>query len=961
MSIQRSNDFGGTIIGVVAAYLAENCQGELDAILSAAGENRTIEELADPANWSTYDEARRLFEAIAAQYGGPSFLRTVGEASMSQVGVAPDIGEVMRSFGSPASFLATPGLTSALVPITEQINTEIGPDEWFVRRRFLKGYAPFPELCAFLVGCLTVIPKLFGFGHVEAVEEACQCNGDAWCRIRLSWRSDTRIDSAAREAYERRHFEARFSSVQQTVTELVSGEGLESVLPRIVHAAGRAIKARVYLLALESDATSNSPFYWHGVDEPTARQYVAELGQESASTRPHVLVSEIYSARARYGRLIVFRHPGEAFLSSEASLLDTYAALAAAALDSATALDEARRDASTNKTLFELASSLVELGSVEDVAHRLADAVPSVIGCDRSLVAIRAQPGMAGPCIVMSGFEPDEEPIVRAKVREAQALPRHDQGPLIWLDPIAPASPSDVVGGVPTALAVTYLMFAGDEFIGSITADVKDRPERLRRVPDLLERLQGLAGYAIVGLRNARLLEEIRYQSLHDSLTGLPNRELILDRIEQMLARDRRNHSGVGLFFVDLDSFKDVNDTYGHGAGDELLRGVGARFAEVVRETDTVGRLGGDEFVVLSEGVSAPAELELIAQRLIDVLDAPFHLQVHHQEHEVRMSASIGIALGYHDQPIDFLRDGDIALYQAKTAGKNRYVFFEPAMHAAVRRRHQLNAELREAIRAEQFFLLYQPIFELSTLRAIGVEALLRWQHPTRGVVGPSEFIPLLEESDLVVDVSRWVLTQACRQVRSWQEAGLDIAVSVNLSGRGLKDGRLMEHVKSALRSSGCEPSSIILELTETSLMSDADSAVLQLAALRELGIRLAIDDFGTGYSSLSYLARFPVDSIKIDRSFIAAMTHTPEARALVRTLVQLGEILDLHTVGEGIEDAEQLALLQSDGCDSGQGFLFAPPVTPAEAARYFEESGADRNSTGPQQHLHDLGHAATR
>jgi diguanylate cyclase (GGDEF)-like protein len=497
------------------------------------------------------------------------------------------------------------------------------------------------------------------------------------------------VDQATQAEYDRRSFEARLSSLQRTVTELVSGEGIGSVLPRIIHAAGRAVQARAYVLSIDHPIAQELPLYWHGTDGATARQYMTELNEDRGIHGPHVLVAEINAAGARYGRLIAFRRPGEAFNASERSLLETYASLAAAALNSATVLDDARREAATNRSLFELSSSLVEIGTVSDIAQRLADAVPSVIGCDRSIVTIREHPETSGSCVAVSGYDPAAEVIALGAVKERAGRLR-ERGALIWHDPSDPSSSAaELAGATRSALAVTFPMYVGDEFIGSITADVLDWPERLRNLPDLSERLQGLAGYAAVGLRNAQLLEELRHQSLHDALTGLPNRRLILDRIEQMLARGRRNEIKTGLFFIDLDSFKDVNDTFGHDAGDELLKAVSARFLEAIRETDTVGRLGGDEFVVLVEGVSLAAGPELVAQRLIDVLDEPFWICVQERSHEVRISTSIGVVLGPCDGSAKLLRDGDIALYEAKAAGKRRFVVYEPGMvHAGLRDHH---------------------------------------------------------------------------------------------------------------------------------------------------------------------------------------------------------------------------------------------------------------------------------
>jgi diguanylate cyclase (GGDEF)-like protein len=430
--------------------------------------------------------------------------------------------------------------------------------------------------------------------------------------------------------------------------------------------------------------------------------------------------------------------------------------------------------------------------------------------------------------------------------------------------------------------------------------------------------------------------ETLHFQATHDALTGLPNRLLVLDRAEQMLARARRDNLDNALLFIDLDSFKDVNDTLGHEAGDALLKAVGSRLAGILRATDTVGRIGGDEFVVLSEGISLAAGPELIAERVLDVLTEPFHLEGA-GPHPITVTASVGIAVGLRESAHDLLRDGDVAMYAAKAAGKNRYAVFESEMHAAVRSRHELAMDLRAAIGTDQFFLLYQPTFDLREMNLTGVEALLRWRHPLRGVIGPDQFIPVLEESSMIIEVGRWVLGEACRQARVWQEQGQSLSVAVNVSGRQFTNPGLVDDVKNALESADLSPRSLIVEITETRLMADTALAVTQLEALRALGVRLAIDDFGTGYSSLAYLRQFPVDTIKIDRSFISEMASSSEGEALIHTLVQLGKALKLETLAEGIEERGQLTNLQAEQCDSGQGFLFARPLEPQEIERLFD------------------------
>jgi predicted signal transduction protein with EAL and GGDEF domain len=333
-----------------------------------------------------------------------------------------------------------------------------------------------------------------------------------------------------------------------------------------------------------------------------------------------------------------------------------------------------------------------------------------------------------------------------------------------------------------------------------------------------------------------------------------------------------------------------------------------------------------------------------VAERLLDVLRPPFELEGSSSA-AVTLTASIGIAVGSRPTAAELLRDADIALYAAKAAGKDCFLVFEPEMQTAVQDRLLLEMDLREALDADQYFLVYQPIFNLAGGGTTGVEALLRWNHPVRGVVGPDAFIPVLEESGMIVDVGRWVLEEACRQGAGWQDLGYRLDVSVNVSARQLETDQLVDDVRYALVASGFDPRSLILEITETAIMRDMASAIPRLAALRATGIRIAIDDFGTGYSSLAYLQQFPVDTLKIDRSFIASMASSPESGVLLRTLVQLGKTLGLETLAEGIEETEQYSQLEREQCDSGQGYLYARPLDANAVAAFLAGRAAYRVS----------------
>jgi diguanylate cyclase (GGDEF)-like protein len=447
----------------------------------------------------------------------------------------------------------------------------------------------------------------------------------------------------------------------------------------------------------------------------------------------------------------------------------------------------------------------------------------------------------------------------------------------------------------------------------------------------LLSLLLGVLVYVLATGRTRALVtvheqtDELRYQAMHDSLTGLPNRALVLDRLAQMLARGRRQHIPVAALFIDLDNFKDINDTLGHAAGDELLVAVGARLTSSLRAGGSVGRLGGDEFVVLVEGASLGGGTMAVADRILEVLADPFRISS--SEVPLSVTASIGFAEGDRASPGRLLQDADIALYQAKASGKVRAVAFVPAMRTAVDGHRLLELDLHGALERSQFFLVYQPTVDLSTGEFTGAEALLRWRHPERGVVMPDEFIPALESSGLIIPVGAWVLKEACCQGVTWSDLHHPLVISVNLSARQLERDRVIDDVDSALAVSGLDPQLLILELTETALMANVASSLQRLQLLKSLGVRIAVDDFGTGYSSLAYLRQFPIDVLKIDQSFVAGIAESVEAAALVHTLIQLGKVLGLETVAEGIETDEQRILLNAGGVDIGQGYLFSHPL----------------------------------
>ncbi|MGQ7957712.1 putative bifunctional diguanylate cyclase/phosphodiesterase [Pseudomonas sp. SP16.1] len=416
----------------------------------------------------------------------------------------------------------------------------------------------------------------------------------------------------------------------------------------------------------------------------------------------------------------------------------------------------------------------------------------------------------------------------------------------------------------------------------------------------------------------------------HDALTNLPNRLLVRDRMEQAIGHARRDGRQVALLFLDLDNFKNINDSLGHAAGDELLQEVARRLCGILRDVDTVSRQGGDEFLMVLSDVDNLAAVSSLAARVQRRLAQPFTLK----GMQIVTSISIGISLfpGDGEDFDTLLKHADMAMYQAKSAGRNAYCFFDERMNADNQERLALELDLRQALGHDEFVLHYQPIVDLRGGCLLGVEALLRWQHPQRGMLGPDLFIPVAEQSGLMVEIGEWVLHEACRQAVLWQAAGLPrFTVSLNLSAVQFRRGDLVKGVEGALARFGLSSSCLDLELTESILLQDP----AQLARLKALGVKLSIDDFGTGYSSLAYLQRFQVDKLKIDQSFVHGLTSDPQNQAIVTAIVQMARSLGLQTTAEGIEDEATRDLLAELGCDQGQGFLFARPMSAEELAAF--------------------------
>jgi diguanylate cyclase (GGDEF)-like protein/PAS domain S-box-containing protein len=505
-----------------------------------------------------------------------------------------------------------------------------------------------------------------------------------------------------------------------------------------------------------------------------------------------------------------------------------------------------------------------------------------------------------------------------------------------WLDAVHPDDRSALIEARSAAASGNY-----DQTFRIVKPDGTIRWVRDRAFP--VFDAQG-AVYRIAGITeditDKKAAEERLAQLAHfDVLTGLPNRALYLDRLRQAMAQTRRHDRATGVIFLDLDRFKLTNDTFGHSAGDQLLRQVGARLADCVREGDTVGRFGGDEFGIVLADMRTPDDARLVAQKILDALQTPFELE----GHEVFITASIGISLypADSDDEVELMKNADTAMYRAKESGRNKYEFYSKDMNVRSVQRLNLESNLRRALERGEFLLHYQPKASLATREITGFEALLRWAAGGgQKLVSPAEFVPLLEDTGLIVPVGEWVIEAACRQLVAWRNAGVRmVPVAINLSARQFREKNLGEVVERILRAHGVDPRLLEIEITESSLMVNTDEAVRTLGHLKSLGLRLSVDDFGTGYSSLAYLKRFPLDTLKIDRSFVNDVTTSVDDANITRAIIGMSRNLGLKVVAEGVETEAQLAFLLAAGCGEMQGYYFSRPLPAAETVQWLREN----------------------
>ncbi len=905
------------VLGFVREARGEAAVGR---VLALADVPESRAQLEDDGQWVSYATRVRLFEAVAAEFDDPRILFEVGGSLLRQA-VTPSLGVLLRALGSPAQVYRTVPRAVAKFSTTSTMRVvEVGATHATVDFRLHEGYAHSRLDCLYAQGLLTNVPALFGLPPARVVHDACESDGAPACVYHLTWSRFRRWrrKQVRSEAHDLR---GQLEDLQSAAADLTGSDDLETVLRRITVRAASSVLAQGYLLTVQPPGGGPAMVQSVGLS-PEQRDTLAPRLLAGEDLGPTAVVVDVASARRRHGRLAALYAEGQTGLPDERSLLAAYAGHAAAALDLLIALEASRRDEDRARTLLALSHELARATSTGHVVDLVAAALPRVVGCDSAGVLLwhpaegelrsAASVGLSESgrrVLELTPLRPQETPELAAMLtrHEPMVLSASTSGPALraLLDAI----------GVAHLVAVPLL--SGEELMGVATASWGPGPAPGARSSDLTLRLQGVADQAATALRNAQLLATVSHQALHDALTGLPNRVLFSDRLEQALAA-----GPAAVLFCDLDRFKQVNDALGHVAGDELLRQVAGRLAASVPAGVSVSRLSGDEFAVLLPGAGHDQGLA-VAESVVACFDAAFRID----GREVRTTTSVGLAHGTAagTTPDRLLRAADAAMYLAKQRGRNQVCTDTHDLAGPATASSSLTAELRDGIARGELRLLFQPVFAVPSREVVGVEALVRWQHPRLGQLPPTAFVPLAEESGLVVDLDLWVLQEATRVAAGWADRARTVAV--NLSSATLAHPRLLPTARAALAASGLAPERLCVEVVESRSLVDLPGVVDRLVGLRRLGVRVALDDFGTGYSTLSLLRELPADVVKVDRSFVAALGDEPEARALVRGVLALARELDLQVVAEGVETEAQLAALVEAGCGLVQGYLLGRPA----------------------------------
>ncbi|MHB1785036.1 MAG: EAL domain-containing protein [Acidimicrobiales bacterium] len=919
----------------------------VDRLLAAAGEIRSPEVLEDETTWSNYQQVTDLLQAAIAVTGHPDAARLIGMEMLSQL-IGTEVGALLQSLGSPGELLRNIAASGAKFTTTLVMEaSEITENAGVVSVRTVEGIPRFQVDCDLTAGMLSICPALFGLEAASIWESECQAQGGDQCVYHVEWnpsradhsRADLAVDNNGSDS---RDLNKRFQALQRMATDLVSAEDIESLLALVTRRAGTAVRAPQYLLAvrLGGQLRVHSDGLGPQEAEAVAAELMAPDPDDHGGSR---LIVDVASGEHHYGRLAAIYPKGSHFFPQERDLFAAYAAHAAAVLNTAAALEESRRQNRTSSALLSLARALSEVSSSGEVASKLAWAVTEVVPCEDTYVLLWDEATERLRLAAAIGVSERVEKLlteVGIGVEDTAEISRMLNLPAAsFMDyDTADEYHRQLMKPGGTSTAIVPIVSRGT-FFGVIAVGINRPLADLRHDSDLIERLTGIAGQAGTALENAVLLDQVRHQALHDPLTGLPNRSLLNDRAERALVEAARDHDRVALAFIDLDHFKKVNDTLGHGEGDELLIQVAKRLAGSLRASDTVVRLGGDEFVILISHVRHPEEALAVAEKVNACLAAPFQVK----DHEIFVTASVGLSVG----PVAggeyefLLKQADMAMFRAKAQGGDQVLVFEGRHDKPVHDVLALEADLHSAIERDQLRVVYQPQIDLADGRLVGVEALVRWAHPRLGLLEPCTFLSLAEESDVVVDMDLWVLGQAVDQTALWRDRfGQEVRMAVNLSSRTANSARLAPAVTVALTRAGLTAALLELEITEKVVDYGAGALRRIVERLRALGVQVAIDDFGTGSSSFGRVHGIQVDTLKIDRSLLQDLTTNPQTAPMLAAMLHMGDALGLRVVAEGVELAKQAEWLRDNSCTLAQGYLFSRPTLPENIEEMFTYSG---------------------
>jgi diguanylate cyclase (GGDEF)-like protein len=897
-------------------------------LLSRADLGATLAELRNEATWISYDDKLRLFAAATAVLSGRDTMFQIGAAALRH-SINHSLVLLLRTLGSPRQvYQQIPRTVPKFSSAATMEVLESGPTHALMRYKLKPGYTPARLDCAYTEGLLAIVPEIFGLPIADVVHSECQSDGFGSCLFHVTWSRWSRLPWRRRGFRRAGDVETvalrgQLQALQSAASDLADSEDLHVVLARIPERAASAVVAQGYLLAVDPPWGGAPLVHSAGIDPARATSLGADL-LGGADLGQEAVVVDVVSSRRHHGRLAALYAPGHRGMAAEKQFLAAYAAHAAAVLDLHMALEDSR-------ALLGLSHDFATAEESGQVAEILAAAIPRISGCTYASVLLWGGDSGELRAAATAGFSPSaREALLAASLRPAEVpelmeiLGRHK--PLVIDTDTATPGLSPLLTALGLGGVLVVPLVADGALLGLAAASWGTGTVPADRQDEVVARLRGVAGQCAVALQKTRLVEAVRHQSLHDALTSLPNRVLFADRLEHALRICGRS-VGVAVLFCDLDRFKNVNDVLGHAAGDELLRQVAARLRTALRPGDTVARLSGDEFALLLPGIMDDASAATVGRRVIACFEEPFRIE----GRQLRVTTSVGVAvhLGPDGRGDDLLRAADAAMYDAKRRGRNQIAHAEAGAVVPDEVGPSLEEELGEAIATGALSLVFQPVFDVHDDRIVGAEALVRWEHPRLGLLAPGAFVPMAEETGLVVELDRWVLRAACREAARWpaRPGGAAPHVAVNLSGRTLGDPGLVDSVRTALVDSGLDPERLELEVVESRSLVDLPGVVETLAAMRHIGVQVALDDFGTGFSTLSWLQRLPVDRIKVDRSFIAMLPDDGASVALLRGVVALGGELDVAVVAEGVETPEQLAVVRAAGCRLVQGYLLGRPA----------------------------------